>query len=65
MRASLVGKLANTPLPLSRPLQPLFEAIANSFHAIEDAGAGKHKIEITCVRARSLLDTTKLLRRET
>jgi hypothetical protein len=34
--ASLVGRLARTDLPLSHGLQPPFEAISNSLHAIEE-----------------------------
>lgn len=50
MKTSVLGKLRNTPLPTSKPLAPLYEAIANSIHAIEDAGFGDHTIDVTVRR---------------
>ena len=38
MGTNLKGRLRNTNLPLSHVLMPLFEAVVNSIHAIEDAG---------------------------
>jgi len=38
METNLVGRLRNTSLAYSRGLSPLFEAVVNSIHAIEDAG---------------------------
>jgi hypothetical protein len=35
---NLHGRLRNTSLPLSNGLHPLFEAVVNSIHALEDAG---------------------------
>ncbi|MBI5387837.1 MAG: hypothetical protein HZA90_24510 [Verrucomicrobia bacterium] len=35
--ASLIGRLANTELSAAHGLQPLYEAISNSLHAIEDS----------------------------
>lgn len=35
---NLHGRLRNTSLPASNGILPLFEAVANSIHAIEDAG---------------------------
>lgn len=36
MDTNLYGRLRNTPLPLSSGLMPLFEAVVNSIHAIEE-----------------------------
>lgn len=36
LRTSLAGRLRNTHLPKSHALMPVFEAIVNSIHAIED-----------------------------
>lgn len=38
MNTNLPGRLRNTSLPYSHGLFPLFEAVVNSIHAIEDAG---------------------------
>jgi hypothetical protein len=50
METNLAGRLRNTSLPASHGLMPLFEAVANSIHAIEDAGLsseeGRISIEI-------------------
>ena len=56
LRTSIAGKLNNTTLPVSRPLAPLYEAIHNSLQAIEDAGTGRHEIEITIERLPELLE---------
>lgn len=56
MRTSLAGKLNNTTLPASRPLAPLYEAIHNSLQAIEDAGPGAHRIEITIERFPEMVE---------
>lgn len=37
MPTNLSGRLRNTPLPLTSGLLPLFEAVVNSIHAIEEA----------------------------
>lgn len=37
MKIDLVGKVKNTPLPKSKALFPMFEAVVNSFQAIEDS----------------------------
>ncbi len=49
---NLPGRLRNTSLPASNGMLPLYEAVANSIHAIEDAGiaADKGKITVTIVR---------------
>ena len=38
LETNLRGRLRNTRLPLSHGLMPLFEAVVNSIHSIEDAG---------------------------
>ena len=38
MKVDLPGKIRNTPLPRSKAILPLFEAVLNSLQAIEDAG---------------------------
>lgn len=38
MAADLRGRLRNTPLPYTSALMPLFEAVVNSIHAVEEAG---------------------------
>ncbi len=44
---NLHGRLRNTSLPASNGLLPLFEAVANSIHAIEDATLAPGEGEIT------------------
>jgi hypothetical protein len=47
MLADVVGRVNNTNLPKNKALLPLFEAIVNSLHAIEEhTGNGKGKIDI-------------------
>lgn len=50
METNLAGRLRNTSLPASSGLLPLYEAVANSIHGIEDAGldpsVGKITVEI-------------------
>ncbi len=50
MNIDLVGRINNTKLPLSNGLCPLFEAISNSIHAIEEAKERKGRIEVEVVR---------------
>ena len=50
MDIDVVSRLKNTKLPLSKPLLPLFEAVVNSIHAIEDAGVQDGRITITVQR---------------
>ena len=58
MPANLAGRLRNTPLPLTSGLLPLFEAVINSIHAIEDIDAstdrGHIRIEIERDQTREL-----------
>lgn len=67
MESYLQGRLRNTPLPLGHGLLPLFEAVVNSIHSIEERGnsgdAGKIKIEVVRSPQTSLaLDTAKAKR---
>lgn len=50
MQVDLQGRINNTVLPLGKPLLPVFEALVNSIHAIEDAGIKDGKITITIRR---------------
>ncbi len=52
MNTNFRGRLRNTQLPASKPLLPLFEAVVNSIHAIEDAGldSSSGRIEVEVVR---------------
>lgn len=50
MNTDVVGRVRNVQLPTSKPLLPLFEAIMNSIHAIEDAKISDGRIEIEVVR---------------
>lgn len=43
---NLAGRLRNTPLPLSAGLLPVYEAVINSIHAIEDADLGPEQGKI-------------------
>lgn len=56
MKLDLAGKIKNTPLPRSKALWPMFEAVVNAFQAIEDAGERVRKpmIEIVGTRDPSL-----------
>jgi hypothetical protein len=52
MQTNLSGRLRNTSLPITSGLLPLFEAIVNSIHGIEESGiaAGDGKITIELIR---------------
>jgi anti-sigma regulatory factor (Ser/Thr protein kinase) len=50
MDLDLKGRIGNTKLPLSNGLHPLFEAISNSIHAMEEAKEKKGLIEVEVVR---------------
>lgn len=53
VKENLPGRVDNTTLPPSRPLLPLFDAIVNAIHAIEDGRAlrkDKGRITITVCR---------------
>ena len=47
METNLHGRLRNTSLPLSHGLMPLFEAVVNSIHSIEEAGISPEQGEIS------------------
>jgi len=55
MITDVAGRVRNVQLPASKPLLPLFEAIINSVHAIEDAKIKDGKIEIEVFRSASSL----------
>jgi len=50
IETNLHGRLRNTPLPQSHGLLPLYEAVVNSIHAIEEAslspGTGKVSVQV-------------------
>lgn len=50
MNLDLPGRVANTTLPSSRPLLPLFDAIINAIDAIQDTRASKGRIVATVRR---------------
>ena len=56
MKVDLQGRVRNTNLPVSRSLLPLFDAIINSIHAIEDRGSAGGKISVKIQRDRLLID---------
>ena len=45
VKTNLHGRLRNTPLPTSQGLMPLFEAVVNSIHSIEEFSE-QNKIDI-------------------
>lgn len=47
MNTSLRGRVSNTPRPQNQILMPLFEAVVNSIHAIEDSGRSSSEGEIS------------------
>ena len=60
MKTDISGRVRNTNLPKSKPLLPLFEAVMNSFQAIEDVeGATNHKITILAKRLGNLIENDK------
>jgi hypothetical protein len=54
MKASVAGRVRNTYLPKAKALLPLFEAVMNSFQAIEEAGGANHHIRIIAERSADL-----------
>jgi hypothetical protein len=55
MKASVAGRVRNTVLPRTKPLLPVFEAVINSFHAIEESGRQNgHAIRIHATREHTL-----------
>lgn len=57
MNTDVAGRVKNVQLPTSKPLLPLFEAIVNSIHAIEDAHEKDGRIEIEILRSGGNLFT--------
>jgi hypothetical protein len=55
MLFDLDGRLRKTSVPASRPLLPVFEAVSNSFHAIQETGRPDGEI-IVEFRRESTLD---------
>lgn len=56
---SLAGRVKNFPLPKNRPLIPLYEAVVNSLHAIEESRSGDEsfkdgRITINVIRTPQL-----------
>ena len=60
MQTNLAGRLRNTSLPITSGLMPLFEAVVNSIHGIEESGitneSGKILIEILRKQKQTSLD---------
>ena len=50
MKVDLKGRISNIALPISKPLLPVFEAIINGIHAIEDARGQSGRIAIRIQR---------------
>lgn len=53
LETNLLGRLRNTKLPLQHGLLPMFEAVVNSIHSIEDAGISMEDgwIQVEIVRS--------------
>lgn len=57
MRVNVRGRLDNTHVPHSQALLPVFEAVANSAHAIEDGvGVGRGRIQVELRRSPGVLE---------
>jgi len=52
MKVDLVGKIKNTQLPRSKALLPMFEAVVNSFQALEDTTKPVSSLSIVIVVER-------------
>lgn len=65
MYSNLAGRVNNTTLPHTRGLLPLYEAIVNSIHAIEEKGVidDNDKITVHIIREESILDKAETPRR--
>jgi signal transduction histidine kinase len=50
MNTDVAGRVRNVQLPTTKPLLPLFEAIINSIHAIEDAHESNGRIDVEVFR---------------
>lgn len=52
MKASVVGRVRNVALPKTKPLLPVFEAVANSFQSLDEVGVGRDGyVRVTIERA--------------
>lgn len=56
MKVNLSNRIRNIELPKSAALLPLFEAVVNAFHGIEDADTSVGAITIRAIRESSLID---------
>jgi hypothetical protein len=54
MKPSIKGRVRNTKLPRKKALLPLYEAVMNSFQAIEEAEGQGHRITILAQRQHTL-----------
>ena len=54
MNTNLSGRVRNTPLPLANALLPLYEAVINSIHAIDDRGLSTNEGQIQIEILRKL-----------
>ena len=63
MDTNLSGRVRHTKLPKNSGLLPLFEAVVNSIHAIEEKGLSseKGKITVNILRASTLPTMDKSL----
>lgn len=55
MDLDLIGRIANTKLPLSNGLLPVFEAISNSIHSVDDAKSKSGEIVVEIIRDNTQL----------
>lgn len=53
MKVNLIGRVRNTTLGAHHALLPVFEAVINSIHAIEEKGDGKGRIKVDFERDSS------------
>jgi hypothetical protein len=56
MKVDLKGRINNITLPISKPLLPVFEAIINGIHAVEDARKSNGKVVIKIQRDKRQSD---------
>jgi hypothetical protein len=54
MKVDIAGRIKNTHLPRNKPLLPLFEAVVNSFQAIEDSKGLSKSLSIRIAVERDL-----------
>jgi hypothetical protein len=62
MKLSFDGRIRNVSLPYTHALMPLFEAVINSIHAIEDARITDGKIRVDVKRDMGSSDTFSTIR---